>query len=292
MPILTYDSMVKQINSFEEKLSPSQFEHIRLGNTPDCRKLHSLRFGSHTASRTYLFVASIHGREYINTALLMEFACFLATETKLLDRHDTCILLLPMANPDGVSISQYGAEGIRDSVLEKNVSEMLKSTRLSHRKWKANALGIDCNRNFTSGFHPAGSPGIKLYSGESPADAPETKLLMDYVSGLSGLRAVIHYHSRGNLIYWDYPVSGPLRSQIRNLAETASALTGYRKVTASKDTKPNGGFGDWCVFSKKIPSITIETGRFFCPVPLRQFSGILKHNLPFLEALIKEDSYA
>lgn len=285
MLILTYESMEEQIRFLEITIPPSLFEHTSIGKTPDNRELHCIRFGPADAASSYLLTASIHGREYINTALLMEFAWHLSTVIEQLEKFKTRILLLPMANPDGVSISQYGAKGIRDARLRENIDRMLK--RHSHKKWKANALGIDCNRNFTSGFHPAGSPGAKFYSGEVPGEAPETRSLMDYVDGLTGLHAVIHYHSRGNLIYWDYPVSGVLRYHIRNLAETASTLTGYRKVTASKDTKPSGGFGEWCVFSQKIPSITFETGRFFCPVPLRQFPEIRKRNLPFLETLIK-----
>lgn len=108
---------------------------------------------------------------------------------------------------------------------------------------------------------------------------------MEFIDSLSSPLGVIHYHSRGNVIFYDYNVTGSLKNQIIQLAESAHKTTGYKLVHGSKDTKPAGGFGDWCVYEKKIPSITIETGFLKTPVPRWQLNGICDKNLFLLRDL-------
>lgn len=172
-----------------------------------------------------------------------------------------------MTNPDGVSISQ----------------------NTPAKKWKENSAAVDLNRNFPCGFGL--SKDINKHNpGKSAGDQPETKHLMTFVSQLSTPLGVIHYHSQGSLIYYDYDVTGSLRNHIVKMASIAHATTGYPLIEAhgknAGSTLPGGGFGDWCVYEKKIPSITIETGRFFTPVPHWQYKGIYDKNLLLLHNLL------
>jgi hypothetical protein len=43
-------------------------------------------------------------------------------------------------------------------------------------------------------------------------------------------------------------------------------------------TKAGGGFADWIVYKKKIPSVTVETGTEACPLPRSQYKSIYKKN--------------
>ena len=115
---------------------------------------------------------------------------------------------------------------------------------------------MDLNRNFPCGFGL--SKDINKHNpGKSAGDQPETKHLMTFVSQLSTPLGVIHYHSQGSLIYYDYDVTGSLRNHIVKMASIAHATTGYPLIEAhgknAGSTLPGGGFGDWCVYEKKIP---------------------------------------
>lgn len=283
----SYSHLLSRIEFYYRTLSFENFEAESIGTTYDNRRIYSLRFGPADYSHSYVLTASIHGREYINTALLLSFADELASRLAELNQNKLAFFLLPMLNPDGVAISMEGSSGLTNRILEKGVSHMLHTSLTRHKRWKANACGVDLNRNFPSGWRPAGSAGAFFYSGEAPADARETRALMNYMHARKEAAAIIHYHSCGNLVYWDYHVSGALRQQLRLLAKLASQATGYRMETATPDTAPGGGFGDWCVYHCHIPSITIETGRLFSPVPTMQFPSIKKRNLLFLDSLIK-----
>jgi len=60
--------------------------------------------------------------------------------------------ILPMANPDGVTISQFGSKGIRNKNLRQKIEKICKKygngKTSYYTNWKANARGVDLNRNF------------------------------------------------------------------------------------------------------------------------------------------------
>lgn len=264
--LYTYSGMEKKLKEWEKRYSPAYFSLESLGLTYGKRHIYACHLGSPDASCQFAVTASIHGREYINTTLLMRIIDFYLSnyekpsspgEPSYLELwKNVCVSFIPMANPDGVSISM-----VTDA-----------------RYWKENGKGIDLNRNFPSGFGQ--SPDRKKRNpGITPADQLETQYLMGFVNSLDNPVGIIHYHSRGNLIYYDYQVKGALRNRIDEMAAIAHKVTGYRLVSGTKDTKPAGGFGDWCVYEKKIPSITIETGFLKTPVPKWQLNGIYEKNL-------------
>lgn len=105
--------------------------------------------------------AAIHAREYMVSQLVMkqiEFYCanyYTGTYkgkcfSQLFDK--VCFKIVPMSNPDGVTISQYGPQGIRNSALRNNIKAMCKRYARGRHSyytiWKANARGVDLNRNF------------------------------------------------------------------------------------------------------------------------------------------------
>ncbi len=270
--LYTYSRMEKILKGWEKKYSPDYFRLESLGLTYGKRHIYACHLGLPDAAFQFAVTAAIHGREYINTTLLLHIIEYYLSqyETPYSSEEPAyCELwknlrvsFIPMANPDGVSISM--------------------STDAKY--WKENGKGIDLNRNFPSGFGE--SPDRKRRNpGTTAGDQLETQYLMTFVNSLDNPLGIIHYHSRGNLIYFDYQVKGPLRNKIDEMAAIAHKTTGYRLVTGTKDTKPAGGFGDWCVYEKKIPSITIETGFLKTPVPKWQLNGICNKNLFLLRDL-------
>ena len=92
--------------------------------TADDRPMYVAYFGNRNASQQIFICAATHAREYMTTQLVMrQLAHTCATyETgsynslsyrEIFDR--TCFVIVPMVNPDGVSISQLGLAGLRFS---------------------------------------------------------------------------------------------------------------------------------------------------------------------------------
>lgn len=265
-PLFTYRTMEKHLQNLQRQYSTDYFDLSSLGTTYGQRNLYVCRLGNPDAKKQFVITASIHGREYINTTLLVHMIEHYLSEYENYYQEkwpDLCVFFLPMLNPDGVCISMF----------------------TDAKSWKENGHGVDLNRNFPCGFGKASDRRVRN-PGKFAGDQQETRLLMDFVNHLTHAIGIIHYHSRGRLIYYDYDVTQPLRTKIETLAYAAHRATGYRLATQTKDTKPSGGFGDWCVYEKKIPSITIETGYLKTPVPHWQLNGILEKNLLLLENLL------
>ncbi len=51
------------------------------------------------------------------------------------------LVIMPMVNPDGVTISQYGPKKIRNATLRNNLYKIAKG--FSFKEGKANARGVD-----------------------------------------------------------------------------------------------------------------------------------------------------
>lgn len=268
-----------------------------IGTTYDKRSIYCISLGKVTAKKQVVISAGIHAREWRNCHFLMEkLEYFLKnydnkiyqgkTVRELL--KDTCLYILPNVNPDGTSIAQYGPSAIRDSALRKKLQKMPGIKNYS--RWKANARGVDLNRNFNTGWgslrNKAKKPCSELYPGDSPASEVETKCLAGFMKRLSNPQVMISYHSTGGIIYFDYGVTGTLKTRINKVASKVSKLTGYRLIHGSSGTVANGGFGDWCAYVRQIPTVTIETGSVMCPLPFSQMSGIRKRNQYVIEAML------
>ncbi len=258
--------MKNRILELQNQYPADYFRVESLGTTPAKREIYACHLGPENAPGQIVLTASIHGREYINTTVLLKMMeyylrCY-EQEYQTAWQHIR-ISFLPMLNPDGVCISMY----------------------TEAKSWKENRNGVDLNRNFPCGFGHAADYNTQN-PGLHPADQTETKYLIQFVESLTHPLAIIHYHSRGNLIYYDYRVTGTLKKEIETLARTVKKTTGYRLVTDTKDTLPAGGFGDWCVYEKKIPSITVETGFLMTPVPRWQLKGICRRNLFILRDVL------
>ena len=273
-----------------------------LGQTADKRNIYCVIVGNPNAKKQIVVNASLHAREYLNTYFVMEILeQYLNNYTKKSAKigmtyeklfNEVALYIIPMANPDGVTIAQYGPSKINNKTLRKNVTKMLG--RKSYRTWKANARGVDLNRNFPSGWGKSpktNKAGAMYYAGSKAASEKETKILMKFMNSLSNPVANINYHSMGAIVYWDYAVKGTLRTNITKMATTVRSLTKYKLMRGSGSNGTSGavgGFGDWSVYAKKIPSITIETGTVSCPLPFSQYSSLYSKNKYVIEMLTKQ----
>ena len=198
--LYSYDEMVKDIKElcsrYEDRLS---FETA--GKSADGRDIYLLHLGNPGAENRIFIDAAIHGREYISAQLTMALIEYYASQyyngcyhnrsySELFDK--ICFDIIPMANPDGVTISQYGEEGLRDRNLREKLRECYQRDKdlLVYQEdgngtmywadyykienydksalpeelqkeigyedyltqWKSNARAVDINTNFDAGW--------------------------------------------------------------------------------------------------------------------------------------------
>ena len=300
----------EELESDLEELS-SQYEDIMhyesLGKTPDGREFYIAIAGDGRAEHCILITASIHAREYLTSNLVMKQLEYILAAydqnaavggVSMRDwLKSTAFVFAPMCNPDGVSISQYGLEGVRSDELKAAVNAAYAADKARGtadgsldrylRRWKANANGVNLNENFALFWDRIGvkaaSPSSGSYKGAAPCSEPETK----YMTMLADVRhydAAIHYHSMGNIIYWDI-ANNKVREHSRELANNIMLLTGYPE----KISDDGASYKDYCQLKEDpIPSVTIEVGSTEAPVDPKEMPSIWAKNrfVPFYAMML------
>ncbi len=265
------------------------------GTSADGRAIPAVLFGNPEAEQTVFIQAAIHGREHFTALLVMEQ---LETYARGYDTGSyngvtyrdifskVALLVVPMSNPDGVSVSQLGTGAIRTEELRTQIENFYErdgagvTREYFYRRYKANANGVDLNRNFAYGWEEYGGPDIPAadrYKGVAPGSEPETELLMELTKSRNTV-AALSYHATGSLLYWDFGQSGALRERCLSFVETVHDLTGYRIVYASSDKQDEAGYCEWAVGIEGIPEVTIEIGTVAAPLPISEFAGVWERN--------------
>lgn len=304
-PLYSYEKMVKDL----EKLTTTYQGKMKVQTiaiTKDNRNVYEVIIGNPSNEKHLIIHAGIHAREYMTTLLVMkQMECYLYYCENASYRgkayhelfHNITFHILPMVAPDGVSISQFGLEGIKSERIKKDVKEWFKRDRETGattvsfesylRLWKANANGVDLNRNFNYGwdeFVGVSYPSAEKYKGKMAESEPESNALVRLTKALKPVVA-ISYHATGSVIYWDYGQEGNLRRRCKDLVDTLSKITGYEIKYAATDKQDAAGYGDWAVMVEKIPSATIEIGTEQAPLSICEFPKIWNENKDIWAAL-------
>ncbi|MDO5363471.1 MAG: M14 family zinc carboxypeptidase [Eubacteriales bacterium] len=275
--LYSYRQMLEELEKLWKKY-PGKIRMEALGWSGEGRCILEVLLGKKMAGHHILIQAGIHGREYLNSCLMI----------KLMDEYlwsressDVCLHIVPMVNPDGVEISGKGRK-----YMKKGNQRKLCVNRAYHL-WKANAGGVDLNRNFDAGwqeYEGEKEPGSEGFKGKYPASEPETRALLKAVKKIKP-DCCISYHSSGSLIYWDYGGEGTLFQKEKHLAEIAAKITGYPLVSAKESGVDAAGCSDYFVRRLGIPAVTIETGKGECPLKEAEFEEIYQRNKNLWKAL-------
>lgn len=290
----TYDQMSQDI----QKLSARYGSHMKvnvIGTSLDGRNLYEIVVGNQNAPKHILIHAGIHAREYMTPLLVMKqleyglafYDSGSYNETPLSQLfNQVAIHYVPMVNPDGISISQFGESGIRSETLRQQIRQCYENDKELGRTsstyeryllyWKADARGTDLNQNFPADWDQVSSspkPSYGTYKGTSSLSEPESQALANLALSRNWA-LTISYHSMGNLIYWDY-AGNKVKETSKALADLMASKTGYRLGGSSG----HGGFKDWVqIKDSPIPSVTIEVGSVTCPMPVSEFPAVWQHN--------------
>lgn len=299
----TYENMQNDLGIFA-RIFPEYLQVQSLGKSADLRKIDCMRIGKQNAQQKVFIFGGIHGREYMTCQLLMEQAAkFLlhlkynrvykgVSYEKLLENR--AIYVIPMANPDGVSISQFGENSIRNPGLRRKVLQIAEKERknLSYevyfRKWKANARGVDLNRNFPADWDKytegRGEASSEKYKGAYPESEEETRILTQ-LTREAKFQRTLSYHSSGQVIYWNFGQEGVLKERTKNFADRIAEVTGY-KTDGNFEKLDAAGYKDWALQSMKIPSLTVEIGKPDSPLPWWCFEAIYRENRRVWEEML------
>lgn len=290
--LYSYEDMERDLKEIA-KAYPEQTELESLGKTADQRDIYCLRLGNPEAKKQIILQGCIHAREWLNCQVLMKILerYLKAYETgsykgKTYDRifDQVAVYAIPMVNPDGVTISQYGPGKIRDKNLRAKVKKMSRTGSWS--KWKANARGVDLNRNFPALWgkkKERKGPSSERYQGKQAGSEQETKAVIKLIKRLPNLKACINYHSKGEIIYWGSKSGGSKRTAAYKLAKTVKAMCGYGLVDESKADNAGGDLERYLIAKTQIPYVCIETGSTEAPLKHKYFNGIYKKHKTVLE---------
>ncbi len=327
--LYTYDMMCRDIDALCDRYGDVLHKSI-IGSSNTGMNLYEITLGDSDAKHHVMVQASIHGREYMNTQLVMKLLEYYAhfynyasyNGVKYADLfNNTAFHVVTMANPDGVTISQLGVDALGDPdisdlvyeayerdketlVYEENSNGDLTwmdyykdksfkrednpnaSRMITYEEyqtiWKANGHGVDLNNNFDAAWDDIDlkwNPSYGSFKGYSAVSEPETKALADMVIR-QDYECYLSYHSTGQLIYYDCEGNSETMSDTeKSFAEFMQDRIHHRTSNNKSAYNVNlGGFGDWIQLSLNKPSLTIESGKKPCPLPIGEFAAIwLRH---------------
>lgn len=286
----TYEEMVSDLKALYEKY-PDRMEVNLIGHSVDKRPLYQVILGNKDSKNAIFIMSTIHGREWMNSWMLMDSLeiCLDNWNNPAPNGEaykdvfkDCCIYLIPMVNPDGVTISQLGIDAINREEIRNNLYNM--SGAKNPKRWKANANGVDLNRQFSYGWNErvdVKGPASENFNGTKAFTEPEA-LAIKAALEQRNFTVAVTYHSMEGAIYWDLGQKGQLRTKTETLATHCKNITGYKLGEAS----PCKGLEyNYMNFECNIPTVCIETGTVACPLPYSQWNKVWKENHMLMVAL-------
>ncbi|WP_237389710.1 M14 family zinc carboxypeptidase [Bacillus sp. USDA818B3_A] len=259
----SYQSLEQDIKKLNQKYK-QHIEVKSIGKTHFGKEIWAIKLGE--GEKNITLIGSHHGREWLTSMLLMNMletyaeACqngnrvgFRSTDIL----NEVSIWFIPMLNPDGVEIQQNNLESFPIEHKQRLI-QMNEGAR-SFKRWKANGLGVDLNRQYPAGWerlNPEPSkPSYAFYRGIKPLESKEVIALTQFIDEINPSIAVA-YHTAGREIFWNYKNGKHLKRDYR-VAKKVSRATGYKLAEPDPDAV-GGGFTDWFITTYHKPAMTIE----------------------------------
>ena len=251
-----------------------------------------------------LFESGAHARERVNALLMHDLLEDFLIKGDFAILNESALHIIPLMNPDGYDIVLKGSEAIKNKELrgyfEQNVAKERNIFSL-----KANAKGIDLNRNYSSfvPFNGASKDlfrnnktrydfdtiGLENYAGQKSLTS-EISLLTDYIL-FNDFRFVISWHSRGEVLFWDDSYFSPdHRRRSLLLAKRVKVLNSYF-IASEHNGDGFGCIGDFVRPYTDKPVLTIETQKGPFPVKQEYLNRAFQQNRDIIKSLLENNSY-
>lgn len=284
--VYTYEMMEVDIKQLKEKY-PHLMSYESIGKTPFGREIWAVKIGN---GKGNVFInGSHHAREWISTVLvmnMMEYYLQSYEANAVIDGYsardvlnEMSIWFVPMVNPDGVTLQQKGLNAFPKEYHESLIR--MNEGKRDFTRWKANAQGIDLNRQYPANWYSPTfplTPSWQNYKGKAPFQAAESKAIRDLTYRIKPEMA-ISYHSSGRVIFWHFHNKKENMNRDLRLAKALSNKTGYPLI--SPQATPSGkGYTDWFIQQFSKPAFTPELAPYVGDrhVPLSYYSEIWRRN--------------
>ena len=284
----SYESMIIDIKAMGNKYSEIVTVES-IGKSEEGRDIPVIILGNKDAEHKVLMQGAIHAREHMTAWLLMAMSEYWCAND-ILEYSNVCFHIIPMSNPDGVILSQTGNLNSTQVQIYKN-DKKKGYTYMSQTNyaamWKANALGVDINRNFPAGWDKVdgrSSPSSELYQGTAPFSSKEAAALRDYTYKYD-FDVTVSYHATGSIIYYEYGKKQPVNSLSKSLAQEIKKVSGYGLATSNG--VDGAGYKDWVIDELLIPSVTIEIGSGDTVLEEREIYSVFARNYRVMPTIVR-----
>lgn len=233
-------------------LSLSEVRHFNVLSSSmqstDGRDIFAIEIG--TGTEIVLISAGVHGREVANPLYCIKYACYIANEIEKGNQEiinylkNRKIVILPCINPDGYDYAQADVCKINYKCLYA-----ASLSRKNLNRIKANANGVDINRNFPNYSAEVlwygelfsklreDEPSYAYYGGETMGSENETKVAMSFLERY--IPKAIRYvdiHSAGHCIYAGKPhLSDEFNTLSQDFGKQIKAITRYALYGLNKE---------------------------------------------------------
>ncbi len=304
----SYEDMCTDLNEIK-KAYPKVITLNAIGLTTDERTVFEVIVGNPDADKSILLVGGMEGCEYMTSMLAMKMVEYYAHYydeglyqgyhyNELMD--NCCIRVVPMLNPDGVSISQYYLDGINNQKVIDNVNAWFErdqtngGTSLSLDMYLmffyANAAGTDIGKNFPYGWDAiegVSAPASADYKGSEAGSENETKNIMWLLDEVKP-DVVINLRTTGNKITYDYGLSDEVYKKSYAYADLLSKLFVYTRDDSCFGKSYFGSLEGYAACEKEIPALRICIGAGNAPLSLNEYNSIWSSGRESLAALMAE----
>lgn len=285
--VYTYEIMEQDIKELA-KAYPDLIKYQVIGKSEYGRNIYAVSLGN--GPSVVQINGSHHAREWMTTMVnmnMLEQYAQAYKNGKSIDGfnvksiiNQSTIWFIPMVNPDGVTLQQFGLKKFPSSdhkaLIKANDGSM------DFRRWKANGKGIDLNRQYDADWENIccnpGRPYFKNYKGPRQNYAKETIAMVDFINKTKP-EIVVSYHSSGEILYWNFHQSGSRYNRDHSLAKQIGKMTGYSLIYP-KANPSGGGLTDWFISHYKRPAFTVEIAPYVgeTSIPLSYFPSIWNEN--------------
>ena len=286
----TYDDCLKDMSDVRDAFPEAVTLNV-CGLTDDNRDIYEIVIGDPKAEKSILIVAGMEGPEYMTAEYAVKAAEYYAhyySDGIYKGYHysdilkNCCIRIVPMINPDGVTISQLGLDGVDSQAVVTNINSCferdkskggINSTIESYLMfYYANAAGVDLRYNFPFNFESAGvsaEPSNQGYKGEAESSEAETQSLIN-MTNRKIPDAVVVLRTTGCTVNYGYGTDGDINETSLGLATSASNESSY----ALTEVSPENGSPESYFSSIGIPSLRINIGSGEAPLSTSEFNSI------------------
>lgn len=240
-----------------------------IGRSALGRGIFSLSVGN--TKNSVVYVGAVHGCEWLTSLILLLFTERLCHSVKY--SHLLCsvdirkafsqlgVTVIPCLNPDGAEISVHGIKGAKS--MGSFVSSFSESERLL---WKANAMGVDINRNFGPSAEISRrlaqekgvfSPSPSLFGGEYPESEAETRALTR-LCRMVKFRQCLSLHLGGEEISLRHTENEPAQSSM--MAKILACSCNYSLNEIDSELS-QWGLRDWFSGEFSKPAFEIGIGK-------------------------------